>query len=302
MNKYFKIISVVLSVVISVILVFTSVSAIILTTTREYFVSRKFNTQIENTDLASLKFIYDGKKITFKNYVKEYVNTNIDNHILDKASPYYSDLWFPFADALTDYTVDKVFSSEYVNKLVKDEFKEIINYFLHSSVDEAKQRIEEGITLELNEQLNPDNAKDYEDKISAEVKLAVLKSIEEETGTSCDKIIVMMSEKTASSLKSISIILGILLLLLNIKNIVNTLVYLGIAFCGCGGVITYIQNNFEDYFEGAKDLITYEFLNPVVNEYTPYAEKGIVYGIICIAIFVTLTVALKFLKKDKSKL
>ncbi len=283
----------------SVILVFTSVSAVLLTTTREYFVSRKFNAQVENTDLASLKFIYDGKKITLKNYVREYVNTNIDKHILDKASPYYSDLWFPFADALTDYTVDKVFSSEYINRLVKDEFKEIINYFLHSSVDEAKQRIEDGISLELNEQLNPDNAKNYEDKISAEVKLAVLKSIEEETGTSCDKIIIIMSEKTASSLKSISIILGILLLLLNIKNIINIFIYLGIVFCGCGGVITYINNSFEDYFEGGKDLITYEFLNPVVNEYTPYAENGIAYGIICIAIFIVLTVTLKLLKKKR---
>ena len=283
----------------SVILVFTSVSAVLLTTTREYFVSRKFNAQVENTDLASLKFIYDGKKITLKNYVREYVNTNIDKHILDKASPYYSDLWFPFADALTDYTVDKVFSSEYINRLVKDEFKEIINYFLHSSVDEAKQRIEDGISLELNEQLNPDNAKNYEDKISAEVKLAVLKSIEEETGTSCDKIIIIMSEKTASSLKGISIILGILLLLLNIKNIINIFIYLGIVFCGCGGVITYINNSFEDYFEGGKDLITYEFLNPVVNEYTPYAENGIAYGIICIAIFIVLTVTLKLLKKKR---
>ena len=141
MNKNFKIISAVFSIIISLVLIFTSVSAILLSATREYFVSSKFNLQIQNTDLSSLTFIYNGKKITLENYVKDYVNTNIDDHILDKASPYYSDLWFPFADALTDYTVDKVFSSEYINRLVKDEFKEIINYFLHSSVDEAKQRI-----------------------------------------------------------------------------------------------------------------------------------------------------------------
>ena len=299
MNKNFKIISAVFSIIISIALIFTSVSAILLSATREYFVSSKFNLQIQNTDLSSLTFIYNGKKITLENYVKEYVNTNIDNHILDKASPYYSDLWFPFADALTDYTVDKVFSSEYINRLVKDEFKEIINYFLHSSVDEAKQRIKDGITLNLNPQLNPDNAKDYEEKISLQVKHAVLQSIEEETGTSCDKIIVILSEKTASLFRTISIILGVILLLLNIKNLLNIFIYLGIVFCGCGGVITYLQNSFEAHFEGMKDLITYEFLQPVVNEYTQYAENGITYGIICIVIFVALTVAFRVIKKNK---
>ncbi len=280
-------------------LVFTSVATILLSTAREYFVSSKFQTQIDNTDLASLTFIHNGNKITLEDYVKDYVNTNIDNHVLDKASPYYSDLWFPFADALTDYTVDKVFSSEYVNRLVKDEFKEIVNYFLHSSVDEAKQRIKDGITLDLNQQLNPDNAKDYEEKISAQVKLTVLKSIEEETGTSCDKIIVLLSEKTASTFKTLSIILGIILLLLNIKNLINIFVYLCVAFCGCGGVITYVQNSFETHFEGMTDLITYEFLKPVMSEYTQYAEKGITYGIICIVIFVALTVAFCVIKKNK---
>ena len=231
MNKKLKLISVVISIVISIVLVFTSVSAILLSTAREYFVSSKFQTQVQNTDLSSLTFIYDGKKITLENYVKDYVNTNIDDHILDKASPYYSDLWFPFADALTDYTVDKVFSSEYVNRLVKDEFKEIINYFLHSSVPEAKQRIKDGITLDLNQQLNPDNAKDYEEKISLQVKLAVLKSIEEETGRSCDKIIVLLSEKTASLFRTISIILGVVLALLNIKNLINIFIYLVVINC-----------------------------------------------------------------------
>lgn len=299
MNKNFKIISVVLSVIISIALILTSVSAILLSATREYFVSSKFNLQIQNTDLSSLTFIYNGRKITLENYVKEYVNTNIDDHILDKASPYYSDLWFPFADALTDYTVDKVFSSEYINRLVKDEFKDIINYFLHSSVDEAKQRIKDGITLQLNPQLNPDNAKDYEEKISLQVKLAVLQSIEEETGISCDKIIVILSEKTASLFRTISVFLGVILLLLNIKNLLNIFIYLGIVFCGCGGVITYLQNSFEAHFEGMKDLITYEFLQPVVNEYTQYAENGITYGIICIVIFVALTIAFRIIKKNK---
>ena len=299
MNKNFKLISVGLSVVISVILVFTSMTSILLSATREYFISSKFQTQIENTDLASLTFIHNGNKITLEEYVKDYVNTNIDKHVLDKAYPYYSDLWFPFADALTDYTVDKVFSSEYVNRLVKDEVKEIFDYFLHSSVVEAKQRIKDGVTLDEIPQLNPENASNYEEKISAQVKLAVLKSVEEETGTSCDKIIVLFAEKTASSFKIISVILGILLLLINVKNLINIFVYLGVVFCGCSGIITYIQNSFEAHFEGMKDLITYEFLKPVVEVYSQYADKGITYGIICVVIFVVLTVVFRAFKKNK---
>ena len=299
MNKKFKLASVLLSVLLSVVLVFTATATILLSTTREYLNSSKFATQIDNTDLSSLTFIYNGEKITLENYVKDYVSTSIDNHVLDKASPFYSDLWFPFADALTDFTVDKVFSSEYVNRLVKDEFKDIFNYFLHSNVTEAKQRIKDGVTLDENPQLNPENASGYEEKISAQVKLAVLKSIEEETGMSCDKIIVLMSEKTASTFKTISIILGLLLLLLNIKNFLNVLVYLGAVFCGCGGIITYIQNSFESHFEGMKDLITYEFLKPVVEAYSQYADKGIIYGIICFVVFVVLTVVFHIMKKNK---
>ena len=70
----------------------------------------------------------------------------------------------------------------------------------------------------------------------------------------------------------LKVFLGVILLLLNIKNLLNIFIYIGVVFCGCGGVITYLQNSFETHFEGMKDLITYEFLQPVVNEYTGYKE------------------------------
>lgn len=299
MNKSFKFISVIISVIISVVLIFTTTATILLSTGRDYLNSSKFDIQVENTDLSSLKFIYNGEKITLEKYVKDYVNSNIDNIILDKASPYYSDLWFPFADALTDYTVDKVFSSDYVNKIVKSEFKEIVDYFLHSNVDEAKQRIEDGVSLDKNPQLNPENASDYEEKISAQVKLAILQYVEEESEMSCDEIIVLFSADTASTLKSVSIILVVILLLINIKNIPNVFIYLALFLCGCGSAINYIQNTFENHFEGMQDLITYEFLNPVMNRYVPYMEKGFTYGIICLVIFIALKVAFGVLKKNK---
>lgn len=297
MNKNFKIISVVLSVVMCVALVFTATATLLLSKGREYLNSSKFDTKVDNTDLSSLTFIYNGEKTTLEDYVKDYVNTNIDNHILDKGGQYYSDLWFPFADALTDFTVDKVFSSEYVNRLVKDEFKDIVDYFLHSNVSEAKERIKNGVTLQENPQLNPENAPKYEEKISAQVKLAVLEFIEEESGTTCDKIIVLLSEKTESTLKIISIILSIVVLLMNIKG--GELLYFGGVLCGCGGVIAYLRNSFEKHFEGMRDLITYEFLKPVMDEYTPFMEKFILYGIICIVLFIVITVVFRIIKKNK---
>ncbi len=299
MKKNYKLISVLLSVVVSVVLVFSSVASVLLSTAREYFASSKFDVQVKNTDLSSLTFIYNGEKITLESYVKDYVNTNIDNHVLDKASAYFSDLWFPIADALTDFTVDKVFSSEYVNKLVKNEIKEIVDFFIKSSVVEAKQRIKEGMTLDENPLLNPENASGYEEKISAQVKLAVLKYVEEETGTTCDKIIVLFSEKTVSALRIVSVILAIILLLLNIANITNVFIYFGAVFGGCGGVLLLVQNGFEKHFEGMTDLITYEFLKPVIGGFKEYADKGIIYGVLCIVIFIVLTIILRVLKKNK---
>ena len=299
MNKNFKLISVLLSIIISIALVFTSAATVLLSATRDYYTSSMFDTQIENTDLATLKFIYNGEKITLEDYVKNYVNTNVDEIILDKAGQYYSDLWFPFADALTDYTVDKAFSSDYVNTLVKDEFKDIIDYFLYSNVDEAKERIKNKVSLEDNYQLNPENTGKYEEKIKAQVKLAVLQYVEEVTGITCDEIIVLFAEKTVSAFKMISIALGILLLVLNVKNIINVLLYSGVVLCGFGSEITYVRNSFEEHFTGMQDIITYELLKPVVDGYTQYAGNGITFGIICFILFAVLTVIICIKKKSK---
>ena len=274
---------------LSIALALSLVTTTLLSVGRDYLTSQEFNSMIDSTDLATMKFTYNGEKITLEKYVKDYVNSNIDNIILDKASPYYSDLWFPFADALTDYTVDKVFSSDYVNKIVKSEFKEIVDYFLHSNVDEAKQRIEDGVSLDKNPQLNPENASDYEEKISAQVKLAILQYVEEESEMSCDEIIVLFSADTASTLKSVSIILVVILLLLNIKNIPNVFIYLALFLCGCGSAINYIQNTFENHFEGMQDLIAYEFLKPVLIK-TGFKNSYV---------FIALKVAFGVLKKNK---
>ena len=61
--------------------------------------------------------------------------------------------------------------------------------------------------------------------VSEGFKLEVLKFIEEESEKTCDEIIILLSEKTASTFKTISIILGIVLFLLNIKTLLNIFIY-----------------------------------------------------------------------------
>ena len=185
MKKNYKLISVLLSVVVSAVLVFSSVASVLLSTAREYFASSKFDVRVKNTDLSSLTFVYNGEKITLERYVKDYVNTNIDNHVLDKASAYFSDLWFPIADALTDFTVDKVFSSEYVNKLVKNEIKEIDSQFeeIQKTAKENDYSVNRWLRLQLGygvtEKLIRDLTEDmylaqkYYDKVTEDTTNAV---------------------------------------------------------------------------------------------------------------------------------
>lgn len=298
-TKIYKIISVAFSVVISIVLALTLVATTLIGVGRDYLISQKFNSQIDSTDLASLTFIQNGEKVTLEKYVKDYVTEKIEKYIRENPLNNFTNLLYPFADSITDFAVDKALSSEYINNAVKTQVHSIFNYFLYSDVDDAKQRIKDGITLENNVALNPENAPTFEERVDAEVKMAVFKYIEEESGLSCDSIIVLLSENTVSTLKTISIILAIALLILNIKSLFKIPLYSGAVFCCCSSVMTYLRTEFNEYFETMQDLISYQFLKPVMDEYVPYIEQFLTYGIICLALFIALTVGLKFFKKNK---
>jgi hypothetical protein len=190
-KKTIKIISIILSVVLSVALSLSLVATTLISVGRDYFTSQEFDYMVDSTDLATMKFVYNGEKITLEKFVKKYVTEKIEDHIKNNPLSNYTDFLFPIFDSITDFTVDKALSSEFINTTVKGEVHSIIDYFLYSDVDEANERIKNGITLENNVALNPENATTYEDRIKAEVKLAVFKYIEEESGKSCDEIIVL---------------------------------------------------------------------------------------------------------------
>lgn len=298
-QKILKVISTILSAVLSIALALSLVTTTLLSVGRDYFTSQEFNSMIDSTDLTTMKFTYNGEKITLEKFVKDYVTEKIEEHIKNNPLSNYTNFLFPLFDSITDFTVDKALSSEYINSTIKGEVHSIIDYFLHSNVNDAKDRIKNGIKLENNVALNPDNAPTYEERIKAEVKLAVFKYIEEESGKSCDEIIVLLSEDNISKLKTISFVLFALLLIVSIPSFPSVFLFLSLMLINYKAQIYSSINDFKEHFAGNEDLISYEFIKPLADAYMPYADRAQAIGIICFALFVISLVVMCFIKKKK---
>ncbi len=300
-----NIVLVALSVIISVCLLGILVFSTFIHEARSYLTSEEFSSKIDSTDLSTLTFIKDGEKITLEQYVKNYVTENIQDHIKNNSLSDYLNgnlsFLFPLADSITDYTVDKALSSEYVNNIVKTEVHEIMDYILYSDADEAEERIKQGVTIHTNPKLDPENSANFEERISAEVKLAVFDYIETESGKSIDEIIVILSEKIlySTKIKVISRILFILLGVLNFKTSVNVIAYFSAIAFVYSGVFAVFQNSFTKHFAGNEDLISYEFLKPLMDLYLPYGTKALIIAIVLLVLFVGLKFGLPLIKKKK---
>lgn len=298
-KKIVKVISAVLAVVLSIALSVSLVTVTLLSAGRDYFTSQEFDYMIDNTDLATMKFTYNGEKITLEQYVKDYVTEKIEDHIKNNPLSNYTDFLFPIFDSITDFTVDKALSSEFIDTTVKDEIHSIIDYFLHSNVNDAKDRIEKGITLENNAALSPDNAATYEERIKAEVKIAVFKYIEEESGKSCDEIIVLLSEDNISKYKTISVVLFVLLLIASIPTFPSISLFVALMLISYRMQIYSFINDFKTRFAGNEDLISYELIKPLADSYATYADKAQTIGLIGLALFIASLVVMYFIKKKK---
>ena len=297
MKKYakpYKIISIVISIIVCIALSLSLLAATIISGAKMYLISDKFDAQIESADLSSLTFIYNGEKITLERYVKEYVSNEIEDYIRNNPFSDFTDLLYPFAGTITDYAIDQVLSSNYVNKAVKTQVHSIAEYFISGDVEKAKERIENGITLETNPELNSDNASSFEEKVNIEVKKAVFQYIEAESGTTCDRIIVLMSSEMVDTLMTICEILAILLLLINIPFAWRSLVYLGVTANVYSAMLYFVVHNFNEKYKEMSDLVSYQFLKPIVDNYLPYGEKASFYGAIillgAVAIFICIPI------------
>ena len=298
-----RVISIVLSFILSFALCFSLIGLTITSVTRSYFTSETFKSAIENTDLATLTFYANDQKVTLEQYVEDYVTENVEKAVDDSAVGKITDFLDPFLepilDPVTDYVVDKVLSSEFVNTTVKTEVNSIFDYILYSDVDEARERIKDGVTLEENYKLDPNNAPTFEEKVSAEVKIAVFKYIEKESGLTIDQLIVFLSEDTITTFKALSILFAVLLILVSIPEFPSIFVYLKFVFMGYTLSVNYLVSGFQERFAGKEDLISHQLLKPVIDLFVPYSDGAFKLSMVFMIISVALYIGLFIMKRKK---
>ncbi len=298
-----RIISIVLSVVLSVALCFSLLGLTITGVSRSYLTSETFKSTIVNTDLATLTFYANDQKVTLEQYVKNYVTENVEKAVDDSAFGKYTDFLDPFLDPIidpvTDYVVDKVLSSEFVNTTVKTEVNSIFDYILYSDVKEAKERIKDEVALEENYRLDPNNAPTFEEKVSAEVKIAVFKYIEKESGLTIDQLIVLLSEDTISTFKVLSILFAVLLIFVAIPEFPSVFVYLKFILLGYSLVINSLTSGFQERFAGKEDLISHQLLKPVIDLFVPYSDSAFKLSIAFMVISWILYIVFFIIKRKK---
>lgn len=291
-KKTVKLILNILKIVLSIVLVVTStvsmLGATLISVARDYLESEEFIGQIDSTDLGTVKFMVNDKKVTVNEYVRELVA----DYLKDKMPSY-----FPFQN----YAVDAVISSQAINTAVKTEVYNLVDYFLNTSVEDAEYRIENNITIQNNEELNVENAKTIEEAISIYARKFVLQSIENVSGMSTDKLIILISEETVSKLITLAVVLMVVLVVINITTIFNNLIYGGMVGLLYGIVIKVAQGKFDEWNAGLEDLVGYVFLKPLADQYSTNATIGIIVGVILVALFVGVYFLFKnFVNKDKT--
>lgn len=305
MKKYakpYKIVSIILSVVICIALAVSLFCATIISAAKVYLISDQFDAQIESMDLSSLTFIYNGEKVTLDKYVKNYVSKEIEDYVMNNPLSDFTNLLYPFAGTITDLAVDQLLSSDYVNKAVKSQVHSIVDYFIvDADVDDAKERIENGITLETNPEFNSDNASSFDEKVNMEVKKAVFQYIEAESGLTIDQIVILVSSETVDALLTICRILGILLILVNIPYLWTALLYFGISANIYSAMLYVLEFKFNEKFREMSDLVSYQFLKPIMDTYIPYGEKASLYGTVSIVVAVAIFIIIKVINKKKSQ-
>ncbi len=295
----FRVFSVIISVILSVALCISLVSLTVLSVSRTYLTSAEFKSTIDNTDLATLTFYADGNKITLDRYVKDYVTNNLSGFIKDNPLSNYTNILNPFVDSVTDFVVDKALSSDFVNTTVKNEVHSIFEHLLYSDVGEAKKRIKDGITLENNYKLDPNNASTYEEKVSAEVKIAVFKYIEEESGLSIDRIIVLLSQGNITYIKSLCALFLALLIMIAVGNFPGLFLYFTLILWGYKGFLYYLTTDFKEHFVGNEDLIAHQLLKPMTDSLSSYGDSAFKLSFVFIAIFFVVVILLSLRKRKK---
>lgn len=285
-----KILKTVISIVLVVAATVSMLGATLINVARDYLRSEQFTEQIETTDLSSVKFVVNNEKVTVLDFIRVKASDYLENQMPSS--------FFPFGN----YAVDAVVTPALVNNTIKTEVYNLLDYFLDTSVEEAEYRIENDITIEENEELNPENAETVEETISIYARKTVLQSIENAAGMSTDNLIILVSEETVSKLITLAVVLLVVLVVINIRTIFNILLYGGAIGLLYGIVIKVAQNKFDDINAGMEDLVGYVFLKPLADTYSSNATIGFIVGIILIALFVGVYFLFKnFVNTEKTE-
>lgn len=277
-GKALAVLKILISVILSAAAAASMLGAILINGARDYFQSSEFRSQVENADLGSMMFTVNGERVTVSDYVKECAQEYIEQKI-------------PYSYFLAGIAVDAAVNSETVTGAVKSEVFELIDYFLNSSADEARERLENG---EIDEEYaNPDieSARSVDEAIRLYVRAFVMKNFEKTVTVPADKMIVLLSESTATKLAVICAVLLLAVVIINFKTLFNCLVYGSAVSFAVGIVIKAAQSRFESLNEGATDLVGYVFLKPFADSYSSAAIKAFISGAVLLAAFALVVFA-----------
>ncbi|MGN0569208.1 MAG: hypothetical protein ACI4N4_01735 [Candidatus Fimenecus sp.] len=291
-KKVITAVKIIVSLILSTLLTASVLGAVAIGGARDYLESDSFHEQVQTADLNELKFKVNGQTVTVNDYVRQSATKFVEQALKNKYS---------FASMFTNVAIEAVLSNEIVEKAIKDEVFELVDYFLNSDLDEAKQRMENNISSKDNPELDPSGAKTPEEAVKRYVRSFVIQNIESTTGISSDRIIVLFSEKTVKNFILISVLLSVALIAVNFSNIFNTLIYGGAVSFACGIAIKVAQSKFETANEGATDLVGYVFLKPLADAYSPSAVKAFVAGVILLLIFAGMYFLFKKLNNNETQ-
>ena len=276
-KKILNIIRIVISIILCVATGLCFLTSVMTKVQRDYLSSEELENRIEAMNPDEIVFEVDDEKVTLKSYLEtrvgEYVGENL-----------------PKFSGLSGIAIDAVLSSDTVAKFVRSQLMEVIDYVLNSDVDDAKQRVENNTSVVKNKDFNPYKADGIEDFVKRIIKVIMIEYVEDMSKTDFDEIIVMMSEETIEKYETISIVLLIILIAINLKKIENAFLYGAISLSVAGIGIKFSQYKFLLENKGNEDLASYIFIKPYMDSIGEKATIILLVSLVLIIIFICLVI------------
>ena len=276
-KKILNIIRIVISIILCVATGLCFLTSVMTKVQRDYLSSEELENRIEAMNPDEIVFEVDDEKVTLKSYLEtrvgEYVGENLPNF-----------------SGLSQMAIDAVLSSDTVAKFVRSQLMEVIDYVLNSDVDDAKQRVENNTSVVKNKDFNPYKADGIEDFVKRIIKVIMIEYVEDMSKTDFDEIIVMMSEETIEKYETISIVLLVILIAINLKKIENAFLYSAISLSVAGIGIKFSQYKFLLENKGNEDLASYIFIKPYMDLVGEKAITVLLVSLVLIIIFICLVI------------